>query len=134
MADDLDAMAAKLEQLADSLQGGSLRRLNGDVAQQAQRDIFAELDADLPGRRFSHWGVVLGVDVQATGDDTTRLIPSPEAPWKVLDVGRSPGSNGRVSWGATQGRGTWQSASDRVAAETPQRVDQQVRDILGKVY
>jgi hypothetical protein len=134
MADDLDAMVGKLEQLADSLSGGDLRHLNGTVAQAAQRDILAELDADLPGRRFTNWGIVLTVAVEATSDDTSRLIPTPEAPWKVLDVGRSPGSNGRVSWGATRGRGTWQSASDRVAAETPQRVDQQVRDILGRIY
>lgn len=134
MADDLDAMVGKLNELAESLSGGSLRRLNGDVAQQAQRDVLAELDADLPGRRFRRWGVVLDVDVQATGDDTSRLVPTPEAPWKVLDVGRSPGSNGNVAWGATQGHGTWQSGSDRVAAETPQRVSQEVRDILGRIY
>ena len=41
--------------------------------------------------------------MQATGDDTTRLIPSPEAPWKVLDVGRSPGTNGRVVVGRHRG-------------------------------
>jgi len=134
MADDLNAMAAKLDQLADSLSGGDLRHLNGTVANAGARDILAALDADLPGRRFTNWGVVLSVDVRASGDDTTALIPTPEAPWKVLDVGRSPGSNGNVSWGATQGRGTWQAAADRVAAETPQRVDQEVRDILGRIY
>lgn len=134
MADDLNAMARKLNDLADALEGSSLRRLNSEVANAGARDIYAQLDADLPGRRFTNWGVVASVGVEAAGDDTTRLVPTPEAVWKVLDVGRSPGSNGRVSWGATQGRGTWQTASDRVAAESPERVDQQVRNILGRIY
>lgn len=134
MADDLDAMARKLTELAEALDGSSLRRLNGNVANAAARDALAELDADLPGRSFSRWGVVLGVTVQATGDDTSRIVPAPGAPWKVLDVGRSPGSNGRVAWGATVGRHTWQKASERIDQESPARVDQEVRDILGRIY
>lgn len=130
MADDLNDMQRKLDDLARSLDDPRLSRNVGDLA---RRDMLAELDADLPGRRFRRWGVTL--DVRAdTGGDTTRIVPTPEAPWKVLDVGRSPGSNGRVAWGATAGKGTWQSGAGKVAAESPKRVDDEVQTILHRIY
>ena len=130
MADDLDAMARKLDDLARSLDDP---RLSRNVAELGRRDMLAELDADLPGRRFRRWGVVMDVRADSSGD-TTRIIPTPVAPWKVLDEGRSPGSNGNVSWGATEGKGTWTAGAGRVADESPKRVDDEVQTILHRIY
>ena len=130
MADDLSDMARKLDDLARALDDP---RLNRNVADLGRRDILAELDSDLPGRRFRRWGVTMDVQVQSSGD-TSRLVPTPAAPWKVLDVGRSPGSNANGAWGATRGQGTWQDGSERVAAESPKRVDDEVQTILHRIY
>lgn len=130
MADDLAAMQRKLDDLARSLDDP---RLNRNVAELGRRDVLAELDADLPGRRFRRWGVTMDARVEGSGD-TSRIIPTPEAPWKVLDVGRSPGSNAGGAWGATQGKGTWQAGAERVADESPKRVDDEVRTILHRIY
>ena len=129
MADDLNAMARKLDDLARSLDDP---KLNRTVADLGRRDILAELDADLPGRRFRRWGVTM--DVRVDGASPARISGSPVAPWKVLDVGRSPGSNGNVSWGATRGKGTWKDGSEKVADESPKRVDDEVRTILHRIY
>lgn len=133
MADDLADMQRKLDDLARSLEGESLRRLNRDVADLGRRDMLSQLDSDLPGRRFRRWGVVCDVRVDGSGD-TSRIAPTPAAPWKVLDEGRSPGSNGHVAWGATRGRRTWQTGAKRVEAESPKRVDDEVQDILHRIY
>jgi hypothetical protein len=130
MADDLNDMQRKLEELARSLDDP---RINRNVADLGRRDILAELDADLPGRRFRRWGVTMDVRVDG-GGDTSRIIPTPEAPWKVLDVGRSPGSNANGAWGATSGKGTWQAGADKVGAESPKRVDDEVQTILHRIY
>jgi hypothetical protein len=130
VADDLAAMQRKLDDLARSLDDP---RINRAVADLGRRDILAELDADLPGRRFRRWGVTLDVRVDS-GGDTSRVTPVPEAPWKVLDVGRSPGNNGNVGWGATRGKGTWQDGAGKVADESPKRVDDEVRTILHRIY
>lgn len=129
MADDLNDMARKLEALGRAIDDPRITRT---VAELGRRDILAELDADLPGRRFRRWGVTMGVDVD--GVSPARLRGTPPAPWKVLNVGRSPGSNGHVSWGATQGKGTWNDGADKVADETPKRVDDEVRTILHRIY
>ena len=129
MADDLNDMQRKLGELATSLENPKVNRA---VADLGRRDILAELDADLPGRRFRRWGVVM--DVRVDGSSPARISGYPLAPWKVLDVGRSPGSNGRVSWGATRGKGTWQDGADKVADESPKRVDDEVRTILHRIY
>ncbi len=129
MADDLNAMARKLDQLADALDDPKIGRT---VADLGARDILAELDSDLPGRAFRRWGVTMGVQVE--GASPARLRGTPPAPWKVLNVGRSPGSNGNVSWGATQGKGTWDDGAAKVADETPRRVDDEVRQILHRIY
>jgi hypothetical protein len=130
MADDLSDMARKLDDLARSLDDP---RLNRNVADLGRRDMLAELDSDLPGRRFRRWGVTMDVRVDSSGD-TSRIVPTPEAPWKVLDEGRSPGSNGRVAWGATAGKGTWRSGAGKVADESPKRVDDEVQTILHRIY
>jgi hypothetical protein len=130
MADDLDAMARKLEDLARSLDDPRLNRNVGDLA---RRDMLAELDGDRPGRRFPRWGVTMDVSVEPAGD-TTRIVPTPAAPWKVLDEGRSPGSNGNVAWGPTVGKGTWRAGAGRVADESPKRVDDEVQTILHRIY
>jgi hypothetical protein len=130
MADDLGDMQRKLDDLARSLDDP---RISRNVAELGSRDILAQLDADLPGRRFRRWGVTIGVTVQSAGD-TSRLVPTPEAPWKVLDVGRSPGSNASGAWGATSGQGTWQAGAERVGAESPKRVDDEVQTILHRIY
>ena len=129
MADDLNDMARKLDDLARSLEDPKVNRA---VADLGRRDILAELDADLPGRRFRRWGVTM--DVRVDGASPARLRGVPTAPWKVLDVGRSPGSNGNVSWGATRGKGTWKDGSEKVADESPKRVDDEVRTILHRIY
>ena len=130
MADDLSDMARKLDDLARSLDDP---RLNRNVADLGRRDMLAELDSDLPGRRFRRWGVSMDVRVDSSGD-TSRIIPTPEAPWKVLDEGRSPGSKGNVAWGATQGKGTWRAGAGKVADESPKRVDDEVQTILHRIY
>ena len=130
MADDLADMQRKLEDLARSLDDP---RINRNVADLGRRDMLAQLDSDLPGRRFRRWGVTMDVRADSSGD-TSRLIPAPEAPWKVLDVGRSPGNNGRVGWGATRGRGTWQAGADKVGQESPKRVDDEVQTVLHRIY
>lgn len=130
MADDLNDMARKLEDLARALENP---KLNRDVADLGRRDMLAELDSDLPGRRFRRWGLVMDVRVESSGD-TSRIIPTPASPWKVLDEGRSPGSNGNVAWGATQGKGTWRAGGAKVASESPKRVDDEVQTILHRIY
>jgi hypothetical protein len=129
MADDLNDMQRKLGDLARSLENPKVNRA---VADLGRRDILAELDADLPGRRFRRWGVVM--DIRVDGSSPARISGYPLAPWKVLDVGRSPGTNGHVSWGATRGKGTWQDGSAKVADESPKRVDDEVRQILHRIY
>jgi hypothetical protein len=129
VADDLNDMARKLEELQRSLENPNLNRT---VADLGRRDMLAELDADLPGRRFRRWGVTM--DVQVDGASPARISGTPPAPWKVLNVGRSPGSNGNVSWGATQGKGTWNDGAKKVADESPKRVDDEVRTILNRIY
>ena len=129
MADDLNDMGRKLDELARAIDDPRVTR---NVADLGRRDILAELDADLPGRRFRRWGVTM--DVRVDGAAPARITGTPPAPWKVLNVGRSAGSNGNVSWGATQGKGTWNDGAAKVADETPRRVDDEVRTILHRIY
>ena len=103
-------MVAKL---AVVLSGPDLRKTTSRVAYLAKQDALAALDADLPGRKFTHWRPKLGVGYEITSDTTATLAPRPGGPWKVLDEGRSPGgkySRKRrrfVAWGSTHGRHTW---------------------------
>ena len=79
MADDLNDMARKLDDLARSLDDPRIVR---NVADLGRRDMLAELDSDLPGRRFRRWGVTMDVRVDAGGDSepwppsATRSVPT----------------------------------------------------------
>jgi len=133
---ELVEVAAKLSAV---LAGPDMRRLTFNVAKAAKADALSALDSDLPGRKFTNWRPKLSVGFELDGDTSARLAPRPSGPWKVLDVGRSPGRKyvkkrrRVIGWGATQGKHTWSNdVVPTVGRETPGRVDKEIQASIRK--
>ena len=135
----MSELAAIIGKLSVLLTGPDMRQITSKVAFQAKQDATQALRSDLPAGKFTNWKPKLSVGYEILDDTSAKIYPRPSAPWKVLDVGRSPGGKfvrkrGRfIAWGATHGKGTWtNNAEPKIAAETPKRIDQAVQIAIAK--
>jgi hypothetical protein len=146
LADDLSALARKMDEFADKISGQAMARTLSTIGVKAKADVGEAVRGDLGDMSMSNWRrgrpIQLSARFDVQGDDTIEVTPTPRArgPMRVLEQGRRAG----VSRGtrrrrarpvsASAGKGTWSDASRLIAERTPRRVAAAVHDAMRATF
>jgi hypothetical protein len=140
---DLAGLNRKLDKLADSL-SKETRKLLNQVGMEGKTIGRGAVQGDIGDLSMSNWRrgrpiqIALRFDIKS--DTSVEIAPVPRAsgPLRVLEQGRRAGVSkgrkrkGRV--GATSGRGTWTTATDRMARDLPKVAHEHARTQLRKLF
>jgi hypothetical protein len=140
---DLAGLNRKLDNLADSLTKDTRKLLN-QVGMEGKTIGRGAVTGDLGDMSMSNWRrgrpIQIALRFNLLSDAEVEILPAPRAsgPMRVLEDGRRGGMSkgrkrkGRV--GSTAGRGTWTTATNRMADDLPKVVHRHTTATLRKLF
>jgi hypothetical protein len=141
VADDLSALARKIDRLATEFGDRAVADLNKRVGMETKKDVDAAVRGDLGDLSMSNWRRGKPIQISGRFDvEGSDLIISPAArsrgPMRVLEDGRRAGvararrgrAGRRVS--SSRGKSTWTDAVRIMEREVPGRIAKQVNKAI----
>lgn len=139
MTTDLRGLSVKLDRLARDLTD---RRLLESVGMEGKKIGTAAVRGDTGGdARMSNWRrgrpINLASRYDVVSETAVQIAPGARArgPVRVLTSGRRAGVSRRGRrYGASQGKGTWDRASDEMATQLPKVAQRHTSTVIRKHF